>query len=159
MKRKDYLDWDQYFMGIARLSALRSKDPATQVGACIVNSDKKIIGIGYNGLPIGIDDNEFPWGKEGDYLDTKYPYVCHAELNAILNSTKNLSGATIYVTLFPCNECTKAIIQSGIKQLYYISDKYKDLEMTVASKRMLDSSGISYTQLENIAELTLPTEY
>ncbi len=159
MKREDYLDWDQYFMGIARLSALRSKDPATQVGACIVDSDKKIIGIGYNGLPIGIDDNEFPWGKEGDYLDTKYPYVCHAELNAILNSTKNLSGATIYVTLFPCNECTKAIIQSGIKQLYYISDKYKDLEMTVASKRMLDSSGITYTQLQDITDITLPTEY
>lgn len=159
MKRTDYLDWDQYFMGIARLSALRSKDPSTQVGACIVNSEKKIIGIGYNGLPIGIDDDSFPWGKEGDFLDTKYPYVCHAELNAILNSTKNLQGATIYVTLFPCNECTKAIIQSGIKSLVYISDKYKDLEMTVASKRMLDSANISYTQLEAVTDITLPQEY
>lgn len=159
MKREDYLDWDQYFMGIARLSALRSKDPSTQVGACIVNSDKKIIGIGYNGLPIGIDDDSFPWSKDGDYLDTKYPYVCHAELNAILNSTKNLKGATIYVTLFPCNECTKAIIQSGIKSLYYISDKYKELEMTVASKRMLDTAGITYTQLDSITEITLPTTY
>ncbi len=159
MKRKDYLDWDQYFMGIARLSALRSKDPSTQVGACIVNNEKKIIGIGYNGLPIGIDDDNFPWGKEGDFLETKYPYVCHAELNAILNSTKNLQDATIYVTLFPCNECTKAIIQSGIKNLYYISDKYKDLEMTVASKRMLDSAGLTYTQLEAVTDITLPKEY
>lgn len=159
MKRKDYLDWDQYFMGIARLSALRSKDPSTQVGACIVDNDKKIIGIGYNGLPIGIDDDLFPWGKDGEYLDTKYPYVCHAELNAILNSTKNLKGATIYVTLFPCNECTKAIIQSGISNLFYISDKYKDLEMTVASKRMLDSAGVSYTMLEGTQSITLPEEY
>ncbi len=159
MKRESYLDWDQYFMGIARLSALRSKDPSTQVGACIVNSNKKIIGIGYNGLPIGIDDDKFPWGKDGDFLDTKYPYVCHAELNAILNSTKNLTGATIYVTLFPCNECTKAIIQSGIKNLYFISDKYKDLEMTIASKRMLDSAGISYTQLDVVRDITLPSEY
>lgn len=159
MKRKDYLDWDQYFMGIARLSALRSKDPSTQVGACIVNNEKKIIGIGYNGLPIGIDDDHFPWGKEGEFLDTKYPYVCHAELNAILNSTKNLQGATIYVTLFPCNECTKAIIQSGIKNLVYISDKYKDLEMTVASKRMLDGAGIEYTAIPEIASITLPEEY
>ncbi len=159
MKRKDYLDWDQYFMGIARLSALRSKDPSTQVGACIVNDEKKIIGIGYNGLPIGIDDDSFPWGKEGDFLETKYPYVCHAELNAILNSTKNLQGSSLYVTLFPCNECTKAIIQSGIKNLYFISDKYKDLEMTIASKRMLDSSGVSYKQLEAVSDITLPTEY
>ncbi len=159
MKRKDYLDWDQYFMGIARLSALRSKDPSTQVGACIVDNDKKIIGIGYNGLPIGIDDDLFPWGKDGEFLDTKYPYVCHAELNAILNSTKNLKGATIYVTLFPCNECTKAIIQSGITNLFYISDKYKDLEMTVASKRMLDSAGVSYTKLEGTQSITLPEEY
>lgn len=159
MKRKDYLDWDQYFMGIARLSALRSKDPSTQVGACIVNDEKKIIGIGYNGLPIGIDDDSFPWGKEGDFLETKYPYVCHAELNAILNSTKNLQGSSLYVTLFPCNECTKAIIQSGIKNLYYISDKYKDLEMTIASKRMLDSSGVSYKQLEAVSDITLPTKY
>ncbi len=159
MKRKDYLDWDQYFMGIARLSALRSKDPSTQVGACIVNNEKKIIGIGYNGLPIGIDDDSFPWGKEGEFLETKYPYVCHAELNAILNSTKNLQGSSLYVTLFPCNECTKAIIQSGIKHLYFISDKYKDLEMTIASKRMLDSSAISYKQLEVVNDITLPTEY
>ncbi len=159
MKRKDYLDWDQYFMGIARLSALRSKDPSTQVGACIVNAQKKIIGIGYNGLPIGIDDDSFPWGKEGDFLNTKYPYVCHAELNAILNSTKELTGATIYVTLFPCNECTKAIIQSGISKLYYISDKYKDVESTIASKKMLDSAQIDYEQLQNVTTINLPEVY
>ncbi|WOO88149.1 dCMP deaminase family protein [Mollicutes bacterium LVI A0039] len=159
MKRDDYLDWDQYFMGIARLSALRSKDPSTQVGACIVNDQKKIIGIGYNGLPTGIDDNLFPWGNKGDFLDTKYPYVCHAELNAILNSTMDIKGASLYVTLFPCNECTKAIIQSGIKTLYYISDKYKDLEMTIASKKMLDSVGIKYIKLDSVAAITLPDEY
>lgn len=156
MKRVDYLDWDQYFMGIARLSALRSKDPSTQVGACIVNSQKKIIGIGYNGLPTGIDDDSFPWGKEGDFLDTKYPYVCHAELNAILNSTMSLDGACIYVTLFPCNECTKAIIQSGIKKLFYISDKFKDLEVTIASKKMLDAAGIEYKMLDQVTEIELP---
>ncbi len=159
MKRDDYLDWDQYFMGIARLSALRSKDPSTQVGACIVNDQKKIIGIGYNGLPTGIDDNLFPWGNKGDFLDTKYPYVCHAELNAILNSTMDIKGASLYVTLFPCNECTKAIIQSGIKTLYYISDKYKDLEMTIASKKMLDSVGIKYIKLDSVTAITLPDEY
>lgn len=157
MKRGDYLDWNQYFMGIARLSALRSKDPSTQVGACIVDDDKKIIGIGYNGLPTGIDDDEFPWEKEGDYLSTKYPYVCHAELNAILNSTKNLKNAKIYVTLFPCNECTKAIIQSGIKSIFFADDKYKDMEATIASKRMLDSAGVAYQQLDNITTITLPT--
>ncbi len=157
MKRTQYLSWDDYFMGIARLSAMRSKDPSTQVGACIVNEHKKIIGIGYNGLPSGIDDDSFPWGKEGAYLDTKYPYVCHAELNAILNSTTNLAGANLYVTLFPCNECTKAIIQSGISKLYYLSDKYKDLEMTIASKKMLDQVGIEYIKLDSNTEITLPS--
>ncbi len=155
MKRNDYLSWDQYFMGIARLSALRSKDPSTQVGACIVNDEKKIIGIGYNGLPSGIEDDSFPWGKDGDFLETKYPYVCHAELNAILNSTQNLNNATLYVTLFPCNECTKAIIQSGIKSLVYADDKYSELPMTIASKRMLDAVGITYEQLNEIAPIKL----
>lgn len=155
MKRLDYLTWDQYFMGIARLSALRSKDPSTQVGACIVDQNKKIVGIGYNGLPIGIDDDIFPWGKNGDYLDTKYPYVCHAELNAILNSSMKLQNACMYVTLFPCNECTKAIIQSGITRLYFISDKYKDLDMTIASKKMLDTANVEYIQLSE-EEISLP---
>jgi len=116
--RENYIDWDSYFMGIALLSSMRSKDPNTQVGACIVNEDKRIVGVGYNGLPKGCEDTDFPWEREGEFLDTKYPYVCHAELNAILNSIKSLKDCIIYVALFPCHECTKAIIQSGI--IYYI---------------------------------------
>ncbi|MFR5684620.1 MAG: deoxycytidylate deaminase, partial [Clostridia bacterium] len=116
-KRTDYIDWDSYFMGIALLSGQRSKDPSTQVGACIVKN-KKILSVGYNGAPNGYDDNNMPWEREGDFLNTKYAYVCHAELNAILNNKgTNLEGATIYVDLFPCNECAKAIIQSGIKEI------------------------------------------
>ena len=146
--RNDYIDWDTYFMGIAILSAHRSKDPNTQVGACIVNEDKKIVGVGYNGLPIGCDDKEFPWEREGDFLKTKYPYVCHAELNAILNSIKSLKGCTIYVGLFPCNECAKAIIQSGIREIVYISDKYVGTDGNIASKRLLDSAGVKYRKLD-----------
>ena len=115
-KRQDYLSWDEYFMGIAFLSGMRSKDPSTQVGACIIDEDKKIIGIGYNGFPQGSSDDEMPWDREGDFLETKYPYVVHAELNAILNSIKSLKNCTIYVTHFPCNECAKAIVQAGIKK-------------------------------------------
>ncbi len=115
MKRTDYINWDEYFMGIALLTAMRSKDPSSQVGACIVSPENKILSLGYNGMPIGCDDDAMPWEREGEPLDTKYMYVCHAELNAILNSAhNNLKGARVYVTLFPCNECTKAIIQSGI---------------------------------------------
>jgi dCMP deaminase len=148
-KRQDYLSWDEYFMGLAMLSSMRSKDPSTQVGACIVNQEKKIVGIGYNGFPIGCDDEEYPWEREGDWLDTKYPFVCHAELNAILNSVShNLKGATIYVGLFPCNECAKAIIQSGIKEVVYLSDKYKDADNTIASKKMMDSSCVKYRKLK-----------
>ena len=116
-KSKEYITWDQYFMGVAKLSALRSKDPNTKVGACIVNEKKRIVGIGYNGLPYGCSDDEFPWERDGDFLETKYPYVVHAEPNAILNSTNKLDNATLYVTLFPCNECAKLIIQSGIKEI------------------------------------------
>ena len=117
MKRTDYINWDEYFMGIALLTAMRSKDPSSQVGACIVSPENKILSLGYNGMPIGCDDDAMPWEREGDPLDTKYMYVCHAELNAILNSAhNNLKGARVYVTLFPCNECAKAIIQSGISQ-------------------------------------------
>jgi len=148
-KRTDYLSWDEYFMGVAVLSSLRSKDPNTQVGACIVNQDKKIVGVGYNGFPIGCDDDSLPWDREGDWLKTKYPYVCHAELNAILNSNGgNLKGCTLYVALFPCNECAKAIIQSGIKKVVYLSDKYKDSDNTIASKRMFDETGVKYEHLE-----------
>lgn len=134
-------------MGIAILSSHRSKDPSTQVGACIVTPDKKIVGVGYNGLPKGCSDDEFSWEREGKFLDTKYPYVCHAELNAILNSIKSLQGCTIYVDLFPCNECAKSIIQSGIVEVVYLSNKYKDSEITTASKRLFDSAGIKLRQL------------
>lgn len=146
-KRVDYIEWDEYFMGVALLSGKRSKDPNTQVGACIVNQDKKIIGVGYNGLPIGCSDDEYPWDREGEFLETKYPFVCHAELNAILNSTKTLKDCTIYVALFPCHECSKAIIQSGIKEIVYLSDKYDKTESNRASKKMLDSAGVKYRQL------------
>ena len=149
MKREDYITWDEYFMGIAKLSAKRSKDPSTQVGACIVNDDHKILSLGYNGMPIGMNDDKAPWDREGDYLNTKYPYVCHSELNAILNARGiNLTGATLYVTLFPCNECSKAIIQSGIKKVIYESDKYADTDGVKASKRMFDECGIEYSKYQ-----------
>ena len=146
-KRSDYISWDQYFMGVAILSSKRSKDPSTQVGACIVNKDKRIVGIGYNGFPIGIDDDVFPWGKKGDYVNTKYPYVVHAEPNAILNATTSLKDCTIYVTLFPCCECAKLIIQSGIKEIVYISDKNASDDTTVASKRLLSAANIKCRML------------
>ncbi len=149
MKREDYITWDEYFMGIAKLSAKRSKDPSTQVGACIVNNDHKILSLGYNGMPIGMNDDNAPWDRDGDYLNTKYPYVCHSELNAILNARGiNLTGATLYVTLFPCNECSKAIIQSGIKRVIYESDKYADTDGVKASKRMFDECGIEYSKYQ-----------
>lgn len=147
MKRTTCLNWDQYFMGIALLSAQRSKDPSTQVGACIVNQKQRIVGIGYNGFPYGCHDDDFPWAREGDVLDTKYPYVVHAELNAILNSSENLSGASLYVSLFPCNECAKAMIQSGIQELVYMSDKYEGTVENQASKRMLAAAGITWRQI------------
>ena len=132
-------------MGIAMLSSYRSKDPNTQVGACIVNDKNKIMSVGYNGLPTGCSDDEFPWEREGEAYDTKYPYVCHAELNAILNNAgANLAGCRIYVALFPCNECAKAIIQSGIKELVYMSDKYNGSDDNTASKKMFDMAGIKY---------------
>ena len=141
-KRNNYISWDKYFMEIAKLSAQRSKDPSSQVGACIVNNENKIIGIGYNGFPIGINDDDLPWSREGDYLDTKYPYVCHAEMNAIINSIKPPKGCTIYVTLFPCNECAKFIIQCGINKVVYLSDKYHDKDFTKASKILLNCVNI-----------------
>lgn len=148
-KRTNYISWDEYFMGVALLSAKRSKDPATQVGACIVNNKNKIVGAGYNGLPAGCDDNEFPWDKQGDFLQTKYPYVCHAELNAILNNIgMDLHGCRIYTALFPCNECAKAIIQSGITEVIYLSDKYNGSDTSLASRRMLDTAGVQYRKVE-----------
>ncbi|RPI17889.1 MAG: dCMP deaminase family protein [Ignavibacteriae bacterium] len=149
MKRKDFITWDEYFMGIALLSAKRSKDPNTQVGACIVNQHNKIVGIGYNGFPIGCSDDDLPWQRQSENInDTKYPYVVHAEANAILNSTKDLHGSRIYVALFPCNECTKLIIQSGITEILYLSDKYRETDIVKASKRMLEMAGVKMTQLD-----------
>ena len=144
-KRKDYISWDEYFMGIAELSAKRSKDPTTQVGACIVGTNNHILSLGYNGMPVGCNDDDMPWNRDGEALKTKYPFVCHAELNAILNNNgNNLRGARIYTTLFPCNECAKAIIQSGIKSIIYKSDKYSSSDSVVASKYMLDLAGVEY---------------
>lgn len=148
-KRNDYITWDEYFMGVALLSARRSKDPSTQVGACIVNTQNKIVGAGYNGLPMGCDDDEFPWEKQGEFLNTKYPYICHAELNAILNNIgMDLKGCKIYTALFPCNECSKAIIQSGITEVIYLSDKYEGTDIFKASKIMLDKAGVSYRKVQ-----------
>lgn len=150
-KRKEYITWEEYFMAIAKLSAMRSKDPSTQVGACIVSKDKRILSIGYNGAPNGFDDEKFPWAREGNNLDTKYPYVCHAELNAILNfrgSRRDLEDAKIYVGLFPCNECAKMIIQAGIKEVVYLSDKYADSENNIASRKLLDECGVTYRKLK-----------
>ena len=147
MKREDYLSWDEYFMGIALLSSMRSKDPSTQVGACIVNSEKRILSMGYNGMPRCCSDDEFPWDKNENPLDSKYPYVCHAELNAILNcASGNVRGCTVYTTLFPCNECAKAIIQSGIAEVVYMSDKYSDSDSVLASKRMFTTAGVKFRE-------------
>ena len=148
MKRQEYLSWDDYFMAVALLSGKRSKDPSTQVGACIVNENNIIESIGYNGLPKGCSDDEFPWEKEGEMLNTKYPFVVHAELNAILNAKgKDLSGCKIYVALFPCNECAKAIIQSGISEVVYLSDKYSNTDSVKASKMMFKCAGVELRQL------------
>jgi len=149
MKRENYITWDEYFMGLALLSAERSKDPNSQVGACIVNSENKIVSVGYNGAPIGYDDDkDMTWEREGAFLDTKYAYVCHSELNAILNSNIPVKGCKLYVTLFPCNECAKVIIQSGIKEFVYLSDKYDGTEGNIAAKKMFDRCGIKYTKYE-----------
>lgn len=154
-KRQDSISWDSYFMGLAHLSALRSKDPSTQVGAAIVNSNNKIVGIGYNGFPSGLDDDLYPWAREGSFTQTKYAYVVHAELNAILNATSNLEGCSIYVSLFPCNECAKAIVQSGIKTVVYEDDKYADTDAVIVSKAILTGAGVSLRQLKTPVSLTL----
>ena len=148
-KRKDYISWDEYFMGVALLASQRSKDPSTQVGACIVDGGKRILSTGYNGFPQGCSDDEFPWNRDEALGETKYQYVVHAELNAILNASgKSLSGSTLYVGLFPCHECAKAIIQAGIKDVVYLSDKYHDTPSVVASRKMLDAAGVRYNQIK-----------
>ena len=158
-KRSNYIGWDAYFMGVAELSAKRSKDPNTQVGACIVSKDKKILSVGYNGAPNGYNDEILPWDRDGSFIDTKYAYVCHAELNAILNNKgSNLEGSTLYVDLFPCNECAKAIIQCGIKEIVYKSDKYKGSDNNIVSRKLLDECNIKYRKYEkenNLVELDL----
>lgn len=155
MKRSNVISWDDYFMGMAHLSAMRSKDPSTQVGACIVSPSKKVVGLGYNGFPTGINDDDFPWEKHDEYDQSKYAYVVHAELNAILNATTSLQGCSIYVSLFPCNECAKAIIQSGIKTLIYESDKYADTSAVLASKKMLKAAGVTCIQLDHQVSIHL----
>ena len=152
-KRKDVLTWDEYFMGLAHLSALHSKDPNTQVGAAIVDENHRVVSVGYNGMPKGCSDDVFPWSREGAILQTKYAFVVHAELNAILNSKYPVSGCTLYVSLFPCNECAKAIIQAGIRRIVYESDKYQNTDTTIASRRMLKAAGIELVQLENTVVL------
>lgn len=156
-QREDYLSWDEYFMSIAVISAMRSKDPSTQVGACIVKNNR-ILSIGYNGTPNGFEDKFFPWGREGQTLKTKYPFVCHAEMNAISNFEgikKELEGSKLYVTLFPCNECAKLVIQNGIKEIIYLEDKYKETEGVKASKIMFDECGVKYTEFPKEKRKTL----
>ncbi len=159
MKRKDYISWDTYFMSIAKLSSLRSKDPSTQVGACIVSSDNRILSIGYNGAPNGFGDEDFPWEREGKPVDTKYMYVCHAELNAILNfrgNKRDLEESKLYASLFPCNECAKAIVQSGIKEVIYLDNKYKDTDSCIASRRLFDTCGVSYREFnKDVDKITI----
>ncbi|UNT95808.1 deoxycytidylate deaminase [Allobaculum mucilyticum] len=149
MTERSVLSWDEYFMAMAHLAAFRSKDPNTQVGACIVNPQKRVVGLGYNGFPRGCSDLEYSWDRDGGFLDTKYAYVVHAELNAILNSIQNLNGCTLYVSLFPCNECAKAIIQSGISKVVYESDKYCGTEGNLASKRMFQDAGVELMQMKH----------
>lgn len=147
--RQNYISWDEYFMGIAQLSALRSKDPSTQVGACIVDANNKVVSIGYNGMPRGIDDKDAPWGH-GEGLDSKYLYVCHAEFNAILNTRDgaHLNGCRVYVTLFPCNECAKAIVQVGIKEVIYLQEKETNDVIFEASKKILSMAGVKLTKYQ-----------
>lgn len=157
-KRLNYLTWDEYFIALAKLTAMRSKDPSTQVGACIISADNRILSVGYNGAPNGFDDDNFPWNRQGENLETKYPYVCHAEMNAVLNyrgTRKDFENARIYVDLFPCNECAKIIIQSGIKEVVYLSNKYKDSENNIASRILFDSCGIEYHQLDLEKQITI----
>ncbi|ATX70841.1 deoxycytidylate deaminase [Spiroplasma clarkii] len=153
-KRTNYIDWDTYFLAMVKLIAMRSKDPSTQVGAVIVNDLFQVVSTGYNGFPRGISDDEFPWTREGDWTQTKYPYVVHAELNAILSSNTNVRDCTMYTSLFPCNECSKSIIQSGIKKIVYSCDKYSDTAEFQVSKKMLTTAGVQL-ELKPAVEVVL----
>jgi len=153
MKREDYLRWSDYFMALAKLSAMRSKDPTTQVGACIVGPNNRVLAVGYNGFPNGCDDDDLPWGKVGDFLETKYAYVVHAEENAIMNSNRNdLGGSTLYITLFPCNECAKMVVQAGISRIFYLNDHYHDRDFTVAARKIFDLAGVEYIEFNSNVE-------
>lgn len=152
MKRNDYLSWDDYFMALAKLSAMRSKDPSTQVGACIVAPNKRVLALGYNGFPNGCSDDDLPRGKEGEFQETKYAHVIHAERNSILNANVSLEGSTLYVTLFPCNECAKSIVQAGIKKIYYLDDYYHDQDFTIVARRIFNMAGVEYYQLKPSVE-------
>ena len=158
-KRENVLDWDSTFMGVAKLIAMRSKDPSTQVGAVIVGKDKRILSLGYNGLPAGMSDDEDVWNREGDdELRLKYTYVCHAEENAILNYRGDftaLGDASIYVSLFPCNNCAKMIVQSGIKEVVYESDKYGGTPLNIASKKILKSAGVKCRRMERVVDVAV----
>lgn len=147
--RKDTLSWDECFMRMAHTISQRSKDPSTQAGSVIASQDNVVIGLGYNGFPRGVDNDTFPWSREGELHETKYAYICHAEENAIYNANAPTKGAKIYATLFPCNECAKSIIQNGIIELIYESDKYHDLPIWIASRRMFDAAGVSYRQYKS----------
>ena len=159
-KRTGYISWDEYFMGVSLLAAERSKDPSTQVGACIIDDQNRILSTGYNGFPQGCSDDDFPWNRDESLGETKYAFVVHAELNAILNArAKNLAGSKLYVSLFPCHECAKAIIQSGVKEVVYLSDKYNGTVSDIASKRMLNAAGVKLTKLKPTkAQLVLDFE-
>ena len=155
-KRTDnVLTWEEYFMGLAHLSGLRSKDPNTQVGAVIVDENNRVVSIGYNGFPSGVSDDEFPWGREGGVLETKYAFVVHAELNAILNSQRSVRGCSLYVSLFPCNECAKAIIQAGIRRIIFESDKYDGADTNIASNRMLRAAGVELVRISHTVKLSV----
>jgi dCMP deaminase len=142
VKRSDYISWDDFFMAIALISAMRSKDPNTQVGTCIVGKDNRVIGVGYNGFPDGCSDDNLPWNRDGEFLNTKYPYVCHAESNAIHNSQGKLKDAILYSTLFPCHNCAKDIIQAGIRRIYYLEDKYYGTDSNIAARKMFELTGV-----------------
>lgn len=144
--RENYISWDECFMRMARVIAERSKDPSTQAGAVVVNHHNVVVGLGYNGFPRGIEANAFNWEREGNFLDTKYPYVCHAEENAVYNANNNTQDCKIYCTLFPCNECSKTLIQNNIKEVIYESDKYREVDAFIASRRLFDAAGVTYRQ-------------
>lgn len=159
--RSGYLELDEYFMALAKLSAMRSKDPSTQVGACVVGRDNRILSVGYNGAPNGFAPEKFPWGKTGPALETKYLYACHGEMNAILNyrgNSRELEGAKFYVTLFPCNECAKIIVQAGVREVVYLSDEYAENDFTIAAKKIFDECGVGYRQLPGVGKIVVDLE-